>query len=71
MSVEKPKQKSVKITPKIYDDLEMLKQMLTEFYQKRFSSDEALSWLFIMAHDSVNKINDEASGQRVSDSPNR
>ena len=57
MPVEKSLQKSVKITPKAYNDLELLKHILTEFYRKKFSSDEALLWLFMMARDPIDKIN--------------
>lgn len=59
MEVEKQVQRTVKLSEKGYDRLEMLRDMLGEFYRKKISFDDAIMWLVIKSAIEIHGLNSQ------------
>jgi DNA-binding PadR family transcriptional regulator len=64
MPVEKEPQKSIKMTEKGYERLNKLKEILSEYYQKRFSMDDAILWLILRSDKAIMDLRKELEARK-------
>jgi hypothetical protein len=64
MEVENHVQKTIKVSSKGYNRLEMLRDMLGEFYQKKMSFEDAILWLIVKSAIPIHDLNNQLTNRR-------